>query len=100
MSGGYFNYDQWKLENMAGQIDRLIENNDDDSTDEYGCRRGRGYSLETIARFQEARSALMRAAAMAHRVDWLLSGDDSEESFHRRWDEEIEQQEPYKWPNP
>jgi hypothetical protein len=89
MSGGYFNYDQWKLENMADQIDRLIENNDSDEADDYGYRRGRGYSQETIERFRETRAALMRAAKMAHRVDWLLSGDDSEESFHRRWDETI-----------
>ena len=100
MSGGYFDYNQWRLEDMADQIDRMIENNDSDEADDYGCRRGRGYSPETIARFQETRAALKRAAKMAHRVDWLLSGDDSEESFHRRWDEEITQQEPYKWPNP
>lgn len=93
MSGGYFNYDQWRLENMADQIDRLIENSDDETLNDYSCTRGRGYSPETIARFQETRAALMRAAKMAHRVDWLLSGDDSEESFHRRWDEEIGREE-------
>jgi hypothetical protein len=26
---------------------------------------------------------------MAQRVDWLLSGDDGEDSFLLRWDEEV-----------
>jgi hypothetical protein len=26
---------------------------------------------------------------MAQRVDWLISGDDGEESFHQRWKEEL-----------
>ena len=88
MSGGYFAYNQYRVEDIADEIHRVIENNDDDTLDSRGCQRGRGYSQETIARFREARAALMRAAAMVHRIDWLLSGDDSEESFHRRWNEE------------
>jgi hypothetical protein len=28
---------------------------------------------------------------MTQRIDWLMSGDDSEESFHSRWDTEIKQ---------
>jgi len=30
------------------------------------------------------------AEAMVQRVDWLLSGDDGEESFRSRWAEEVE----------
>lgn len=92
MSGGYFDYDQWRISNIADQIERLIENNDSDEIDEYGHRHGYGYSPETIARFREAVATLSRAAKMTQRVDWLISGDDSEKSFHRRWDEEIGQE--------
>mgnify|MGYP001092975859 CR=1 FL=1 len=93
MSGGYFDYNQWRVNDIADQIERVIANNDDDTPDEYGRRHGRGYSAETLARFREAVAALNRAAKMAQRVDWLLSGDDSEDSFHRRWDEEIGREE-------
>ena len=100
MSGGYFDYDQYRIDSVADSINRAIETNDDEPGYHWSGRVGRGYSPETIARFREAVATLNRASAMAHRVDWLLSGDDSEESFHRRWNEEIKPQEPYKWPNP
>lgn len=34
---------------------------------------------------------LKRARVYAQRVDWLLSGDDNEESFHERLKEELEE---------
>ena len=89
MSGGHFNYQQYRALDIAVMIDELIASNDDTSLDEYGSRRGRGYSAATIAKFKEASATLKRAAAMAQRVDWLVSGDDGEDSFHKRWDEEM-----------
>ena len=32
---------------------------------------------------------LRMAGTMAQRIDWLVSRNDGEESFMRRWDEEI-----------
>jgi hypothetical protein len=29
------------------------------------------------------------AAKILHRIDWLVSGDDGEDSFLRRWDEDV-----------
>ena len=46
-----------------------------------------GFSIETIEKFREAAQTLRRAEAMANRVDWLISGDDDQEDFHRRWNE-------------
>ncbi len=89
MSGGHFQYQQWRCDDIANQIDELIANNDDETLNEWGDHRGRGYTAETIARFREASATLRKAAAMAQRVDWLVSGDDGEESFHRRWAEEV-----------
>lgn len=40
------------------------------------------YSLETIQEFKNAIKALRVASVYAQRVDWLLSGDDGEETFH------------------
>lgn len=89
ISGGHFDYQQYRLEDIASTINELIGTNDDERLDEYGYPKGSGYSPETIARFREASHALRRARDMAQRVDWLVSGDDGEESFHRRWEKEV-----------
>lgn len=89
MSGGYFDHNQWRLEDIASQIDELILSNEDSTLNEWGEPRGRFYSQQTIAKFRQAANTLRLAAAMAQRVDWLVSGDDGEETFHKRWDEEI-----------
>lgn len=85
MSGGHFNYAQYHITQMAEDIDTLIRNNK--QPDEYGYVRD--YTPETLKRFQEAVDTLKAAHAMVQRVDWLVSGDDGEESFHERWDKEV-----------
>lgn len=89
MSGGHFNYNQYRIEDIASAIDELIESNDDKSLDKWQQVRGYGFSSETIERFKETAHTLRRAAEMAQRVDWLVSGDDSEKSFHKRWEKEV-----------
>ncbi len=91
MSGGHFEYQQYRIEDIARGIEELIESNDDESLNEWGDRRGRGYSVETIEKFKIAVDTLRKAAIMAQRVDWLVSGDDGEDSFHRRWDKELKE---------
>jgi len=89
MSGGYFNYDQNKIEQIADDIERVIRDNDSEEKNEWGERIGYGFSPQVIERFEEAIYTLRQAAEMAQRVDWLLSWDDGEQSFLRRWDEEV-----------
>jgi hypothetical protein len=86
MSGGHFDYQQYRLEDMASMIDDLIATNDSTLLDNYGCPKGYGYSPATIQRFKLTAHTLRQAAAMTQRVDWLVSGDDGEDDFHRRWD--------------
>jgi len=81
MSGGYFNYKQNDIFEIAHMVNELIENNDD----EYGY----GYSGETITKFKIAFDILCQAGIMAQRIDCLVSGDDGEETFHQRWDEDL-----------
>ena len=84
MSGGHFNYKQYELGHMADEIEQLILDNDSEEVNEYGDTKGHGYSPETIEAFKYARIALLHAQIYVQRIDWLVSGDDGEDSFHRR----------------
>jgi hypothetical protein len=84
MSGGHFNYKQHHLLDMADSIGSAILNNDSTEKNEWGDNIGSHYSPETIAEFEKAVKALKMAYVYAQRIDWLLSGDDGEDSFHKR----------------
>lgn len=89
MSGGRFQYDQYKIGYIADEVEQLIRNNDSTEKDEYGQDKGYHYTPETIAKFKEGLLVLKMAQIAAQRIDWLVSGDDGEDSFHERWDEEF-----------
>ena len=86
MSGGHFDYDQYKILEIADAIERAIQKNDVDDEDGY-CYN---FSNETIQEFHAAVANLNIACAYAHRIDWLLSGDDNEETFHKRLKEDLD----------
>jgi len=81
MSGGYFDYEQYKIDRIADQVEHLIETNDDKTLDEWGETKGRGYPPEVIAEFRKGLHYLRVAAVYAQRIDWLVSGDDGEDGF-------------------
>lgn len=85
MSGGHFEYRQYQVREIAEDIERLIARNG--QKDENGWWYE--YPPEVIEKFKEAAHTLERAADMAQRVDWLVSGDDGEDSFMRRWEKEV-----------
>ncbi len=89
MSGGHFEYQQYRIEDIARDIHELIESNNEESKNEWGDTRGRNYPPEVIEKFRETVHTLRQAAEMAQRVDWLVSGDDGEDSFLRRWQKEV-----------
>ena len=86
MSGGYFNYDQYKIGNIADSVEQLIISNDSKELDEWQCSKGRGYTEATISEFRTALRLLRRAEIYAQRIDWLVSCDDEEGTFHYRLD--------------
>jgi len=86
MSGGHFDYVQYRIIQAADDVQGYIKKCTGTEVDEYGYKPE--FSDETIERFYQAEKALRQAAAMLQRVDWLICGDDSEESFHERWDDE------------
>jgi hypothetical protein len=83
MSGGYFDYKQLEISDIAESIKDLISHND--TLDTWGYARN--YTPETLAKFTDAVQTLQMAYVMVQRIDWLVSGDDGEDSFHKRWDE-------------
>ena len=90
MSGGHFQYKQWEIGNVADEVEQLILTNDSEEKDEWGDRKGYHYSPETIEEFKKGLVLLRQAYVYAQRIDWLVSGDDGEDSFHRRLKFELE----------
>lgn len=84
MSGGHFNYKQHHLLDIADDIGSAVLNNDSTEKNEWGDNIGNRYSPETIEEFERAMVVLKMAYVYTQRIDWLLSGDDGEDSFHKR----------------
>ena len=54
MSGGHFDYDQYKISQIAESIESLIYKNDSQEKNEWGDSVGYGFSEETITEFKKA----------------------------------------------
>jgi len=90
MSGGHFDYKQWEIQNIADEVEQLILTNDSEELDEWGYRKGSHFTPETIAEFKKGLTVLRQAYVYAQRIDWLVSGDDGEDSFLSRLKSELE----------
>ena len=87
MSGGHFDYGCFRISQFADELRHEIDTNDDKSDDGYGGFVGRGMSPETIWRLKVAQALIAKAGKLAREIEWLYSGDHSEESFCRLYDE-------------
>lgn len=112
MSGGFFDYKQWEISQIADSIERIIENSGRKKTkEELKDESWRGpdwyekypedlyhhkYPDEVIEKFKEGLETLRKAEIYAQRIDWLVSGDDGEESFLRRLDQDLKNLEKNK----
>lgn len=90
MSGGHFDYKQWEISNIADEVEQLILTNGSEEKDEWGDRKGCNFSPETIEEFKKGLVLLRQAYVYAQRIDWLVCGDDGENSFHSRLKFELE----------
>jgi len=93
MSGGHFDYDQYRIGVIADEVEQLIDSNEDDSIGEWGEKRGSFYRKEVIDEFKTGLGLLRRAAIYAQRIDWLVSGDDGEDSFLERLEEDLKKED-------
>lgn len=89
MSGGYFNYADSHIDQIADDIEQLIRNNDSTEVNQWGEKIGHGFSVDTLYEFREAIKHLRYARAYVRRIDYLLSGDDSEDSFQKNLDLDV-----------
>jgi hypothetical protein len=97
MSGGHFDYDQYRIQNIADSVDQLIRQNGKEIENPSGYVMSSfdethhyEYPPEVIEKFKEGLEILRKAEIYAQRIDWLVSGDDGEESFISRLKEDLD----------
>ena len=97
MSGGHFNYMQYNISEIYESINEQIRKNgkpkekdelyswdiENDNLNNYK------YPDNIIKEFKKAVKILKQAEIYAQRIDWLLSGDDGDETFIERLNEEL-----------
>ena len=105
MSGGQWEYIQYRFNDIVDDIKKEIENSgrlkteeelrDESWHDEEWYKkypedlRHHKYSDEVLEEFKKGADIINKAQIYLQRIDWLLSGDDGEESFIRRLKEDL-----------
>jgi hypothetical protein len=101
MSGGTFDYNQYRIRDIANRVEQEISKSGTPKTErelkDEGWFRDREwyekypedlnhykYSDEVIAEFKKGYEILRKAEIYAQRMDWLFACDDGEESFLQR----------------
>jgi len=72
---------------MADEIQEIIDTNGKENSNGM-CYN---YSEATMKEIESAVTILRLAYIYVRRIDWLVSGDDSEEAFHERLQKEIKE---------
>jgi hypothetical protein len=93
MSGGYFDYVQFSLEgDVEEQLQALL--NPATVSKRFSFEPDEDpFSEEDRQEFRNALYQVKKAAIYLQRVDWYVSCDDGQESFHERLKEELEELE-------
>ena len=95
MSGGHFDYNQHRIQDIIEHIDRELRKQGErcyylDYCEGYPEENYyKTYSPEVQQIMRDAIVALEKAYVYAQRLDWYLSGDDGEESLVRRLQEDL-----------
>ena len=81
MSGGHFDYNQYKIREIKDSIEQFIVDND------------YNFLNSVLDEFKKGVKILAKAEIYVQRIDWLLSGDDGEETFLKRLREDLKEME-------
>ena len=88
MSGGRFDYLQYRFTEIVDVIEQeIIDNNAEPRPKDWF--EPNNFREETIAEFKKGIECIKKAQIYVQRIDWLLSGDDGEESFLKSLKEEL-----------
>ena len=98
MSGGFFQYKQWQIDQIAEDLESYIGKCERKEEKDWGYEDQSGKyipyvyeeSEEVLNEFRKGLKILRQAYVYAQRIDWLLSGDDGNESFLKRLKQELE----------
>ena len=93
MSGGHFDYHQYRIREIADNIEDIIQKNGKkkEYEIEYSWENESYYEYppEVINKMKEGLDILRKAEIYAQRIDWLVSGDDGPETFLERLKEDL-----------
>lgn len=106
MSGGHFDYIQYRFTDMYEDIEQVISKNGIEKSIEQikadnpwldlsdkqqleWYKYDYNYHEEVIEEFKKGVELIKKAQVYAQRIDWLLSGDDGEESFLQRLKDDL-----------
>jgi|APGre2960657404_1045060.scaffolds.fasta_scaffold364218_2 hypothetical protein len=93
MSGGHFDYNQHRIRDIADSVEDIIRKNGkkkDYKVSSWENEYYYEYPPEVIEKFKEGLDILRKAEIYAQRIDWLVSGDDGDETFLERLKEDLE----------
>ncbi len=106
MSGGTFDYNQRRIREIAERVEHEIAISGKPKTErelkEESWRKDDWYERypedlnhhklrdEILVEFKKAYEILRKAEIYAQRIDWYLAGDDGEDSFLERLEEELD----------
>ena len=79
MSGGYFDYVQYRISDIVDEVEKIIRENPYE------------YPEEVLAKLRKGVIVLKTAEVYTERIDWLISGDDNEATFLERLEKELKE---------
>jgi len=77
MSGGHYDYAYYKLHDLADGLENDIRKNHEEDEFNYASH----FSDECIEALKKCQNLFAVAAELGHDVEWLYSGDYSEDTF-------------------
>lgn len=90
MSGGRFDYLQYRFTEIVDAIEQEIRDNNAEPRPKDWFEPN-NFSEKTIEEFKKGIEYIKKAQIYAQRIDWLLSGDDGEDTFYERLLDDLSQ---------
>lgn len=80
MSGGYFDYENYRLNDIADRLESLVALHDEKRLPEYYAN----FSEKTYEIFRQTVIECRKLERTLHHIDYLLEGDHVEDTFLKR----------------